>query len=294
MLCRKNDAVESFHKIKTDTHETLDVICRKSHNSKLRFLILLHDSDFKKWCLSTKDLLWYSRNTFPGELTIENFEEVNDLPFNIEEPVMPRQLYIMLPKERIYVPSDQFTGRYIRSKMQELIRIFVTLQAKSIKYVRYDTNEDHYNFAMGVQSEIPNVNISDGIHYQSAQNKKTGVEYELKLNPSNEPLDVNQFSDCSFYYLKRNPAWKDLILRRIDNGVVFDKYTYWNKERELLKSGFAKNMQWFNVSANYDWEKYADLMIDYEVTYDEPNHDMETSSDSEKSLKKVDILNRYL
>ena len=53
-------------------------------------------------------------------------------------------------------------------------------------------------------------------------------------------------------------------------------------------------MQWFNVSANYDWEKYADLMIDYEVTYDEPNHDMATSSDSEKSLKKVDILNRYL
>ena len=297
MLCRKNDAVESFTKLKTETQETLDHICKRYHNSKLRFLILLHDRDFHKWCISLKDMLWNSRNNFPGELSIEKYEESDQLPFTIEEPVMPRQLYIMLPKERIYVPSDQFTGKYIRSKMQELIRIFVTLQATSIKYVRYDSHQDNTHFGVGINSGITQVKISESAQYENRNTNNTGIEYELKLNPSKEPLNVNLFSDCSFYYLKRNPAWKDLILRRIDNGVIFDKYTYWNKERQLLKSGFEKQMQWFNVSANYDWEKYADLMIDYEVTYEDEdgnNDKLTDSSDDEVSLKKERLLAKYI
>lgn len=272
MLCTKKSAVKTAKQFKSETQYELDSICNKCKNVKLRFLILLYKHDFKKWCISKKDMILYFRNKFPGYLTIESYDDVNELPCSIEEPVMPYQIYIMLPKEKIYVPSDQFTGRYIRSKMQELIKIFVTLRATSIKYIRYDTNDDHQTLTTELRTDVPQISISDGIKYENSNSKKTGVEYELKLTPSNEPIDISIFSNCSFYYLKRTPAWQDIILRRIDNGVVFDKYTYWNREREFLKTSFTKQMEWFNLSANYDWEKYKDLMVDYTVVYEDVPH----------------------
>jgi hypothetical protein len=31
-------------------------------------------------------------------------------------------------------------------------------------------------------------------------------------------------------------------------------------------------MEWFNLSASYDWKKYKDLMVDYTVVYEDvPN-----------------------
>lgn len=272
MLCTKKSAVKTANQFKTETQYQLDSICNKCKNVKLRFLILLHNYDFKKWCISKKDMILYFRNKFPGHLTIESYDDIDEFPCSIEEPVMPYQIYIMLPKEKIYVPSDQFTGRYIRSKMQELIKIFVTLRATSIKYVRYDTNDDHQTLTTELRTDVPQISISDGVKYENINSKKTGVEYELKLTPSNEPIDVSIFSNSSFYYLKRTPAWQDIILRKVDNNVVFDKYTYRNQERKLLKTNFTKQMEWFNLSASYDWKKYKDLMVDYTVVYEDvPN-----------------------
>ena len=287
MLCHKTEVKEqTLAPPPSETKETLNTLCKKCHNARLRFLVLLPANDFQKCFFSNKDLLWSFRNYFQGVLTIENYEDVDALPYTIEEPVMPRQLYIMLPKERIYVPSDQFTGRYIRSKIQELIKIFIALGATSIKYVRHQSHE--HRLAIGAETEV--VSVSEGGHHESAHTHEHGVVYELTLPPSSSPPDVSHFSDCSFYYLKRDPALQDLILRRIDHGLLYDKYTYWNKERKMLRSNVSKHLQWCHVSAKYDWEKYEDLMVDYSVTYTTNNYD----TDDEKSLDPKDLLLREL
>lgn len=242
------------------------------HNYRLRFLILLPASDYEKYILfSYKDVLWYNRSRFPGLLTIEKFEDADQLPYIIEEPVMPRQLYIMLPKERIYVPSDYFTGRYIRSKMRELVQIFVTLRATSIKYVRFDSDEESKNTHIELGMDFPQFTLSEGVRLENINTKRMGVEYEIRLQPSGSAVDtdiiMNTLSQSSFYYLKREPAWKDMVSRRIEGGVVYDKYTYWNKEMKLLKGKFIQQLKCLNLSVEYDWKKYNDFMVDYEVTY---------------------------
>jgi hypothetical protein len=263
--CTRESAIPVSTIPKTHTQECLDNMCTHNRNSRLRFLILLPESDYKKWFYSYKDVLVYYKSNFPGILDIEHFEESDQLPYTIEEPVMPRQLYIMLPKERIYVPSDSFTSRYIRSKMRELVQIFVALRATSIKYIRYDSDDTRntINADLGVPIE----SVSSGVQYENVETKKRGILYEIRLNPPNEPINMDILSQ--FYYLKREPSWKDMILRRMDGGVVYDKYTYWNREMKLLRNKFVQKLKCINLSVDYDWEKMHNFMVDYEVTYGE-------------------------
>jgi hypothetical protein len=246
----------------------LDYICNHCRNTKLRFLILLPDSDYRKWFYSYRDLLWYRRGMFPGKLMLERFEEIEDLPYVIDGPVMPRQVYIMLPKEKIYVPSDQFTEKYIRSKMRELVQIFVALRAKSIKYTRYDSVEEVSKLVSEIGTNIPKVFETIGIEVEHTESKKKGTQYEIQLIPVQEHTDTTIFQDHQeFYYLRREPSWRDMILRRVDGHVVLDKYTYFNREVNLFTSNLSQKLQWFQLNLEYDWSKYQDFHMDYEVTY---------------------------
>jgi hypothetical protein len=253
---------------KSKAQMDLDYICNHCRNTKLRFLILLPDSDYRKWFYSYKDLLWYRRGMFPGKLILERFEDIEDLPYVIDGPVMPRQVYIMLPKEKIYVPSDQFTEKYIRSKMRELVQIFVALRAKSIKYTRYDSVEEGSKLVADIGSNVPKLFETTGIQVEHTESKKKGTQYEIQLIPVQKPIDTVIFQDHQeFYYLRREPSWRDMILRRVDGHVVLDKYTYFNREINLFTSNLSQKLQWFQLNIEYDWSKYQDFHMDYEIVY---------------------------
>ena len=265
---KKGPEIHGRESEKSKAQMDLDYICNHCRNTKLRFLILLPDSDYRKWFYSYRDLLWYRRGMFPGKLILERFEEIEDLPYVIDGPVMPRQVYIMLPKEKIYVPSDQFTEKYIRSKMRELVQIFVALRAKTIKYTRYDSVEEVSKFVSDIGTNIPKVFETTGIEVEHTESKKKGTQYEIQLIPVQKPIDTVIFQDHQeFYYLRREPSWRDMILRRVDGHVVLDKYTYFNREVNLFTSNLSQKLQWFQLNLEYDWNKYQDFHMDYEVTY---------------------------
>ena len=265
---KKGPEIHRRESEKSKAQMDLDYICHHCRNTKLRFLILLPDSDYRKWFYSYRDLLWYRRGMFPGKLILERFEDIEDLPYVIDGPVMPRQVYIMLPKEKIYVPSDQFTEKYIRSKMRELVQIFVALRAKSIKYTRYDSVEEVSKIVSEIGTNIPKVFETTGIEVEHTESKKKGTQYEIQLIPVQKPIDTTIFQDHQeFYYLRREPSWRDMILRRVDGHVVLDKYTYFNREVNLFTSNLSQKLQWFQLNIEYDWSKYQDFHMDYEVTY---------------------------
>lgn len=253
---------------KTDAQQFMEKISKNTRNTKLRFLIFLPDSDYRKWLFSYKDLLYYRRNQFPGKLILERFEESDGLPYTVEGPVMPRQVYIMLPKEKIYIPSNQFTERYIRSKMRELVQIFVYLRASFIKFTSYNLSEEMQSFQSDIAVEIPHVYNRSGVVHSNDESKKTGTEYEIKLIPTDKPIDLNVFDNSrDFYYLRREASWRDMILRKMDGHVILDKYTFWNKEVEIFTSKFFQRLKCFDLNIEYDWNKYNDFRVDYEVKY---------------------------
>ena len=38
---------------------------------------------------------------------------------------------------------------------------------------------------------------------------------------------------------------------------------------KLLKSKFIQKLKCFNLSVEYDWTKFSDFMVDYEVVYED-------------------------
>ena len=108
-----NDNVHECTDINESTiQKTINKIKNKNiRNEKLQFLILLNEDDYKKNFYifpSKKERLKYYKSNFPGDLIIERYQDINTLNYNIENNPIPNQLYIMLPKEKLFINSENF------------------------------------------------------------------------------------------------------------------------------------------------------------------------------------------
>lgn len=237
-------------------------------NVRLQFLILLREEDYRKCLFSYRDMMSYRRNHFPGDLILEKYEDCHQLPYNIQEPVIPRQLYIMLPKEKLFVPSSTFTEMYMKSKMRELMSIFMKLNAKCIRFMRYDCNEETNSLGMDIHSFVPQTHLSVVNRIDTEDKQASGFEYEMKFHPNTKPFRIDDFLNTeTFYYLRQESGWQDIIRRRVDFKMIEDKYSYRNNEMKLLKGKFVSKLKLLDMSADYDWEKYKEFFIDYQIEY---------------------------
>lgn len=260
---------EDFETIMTDGKKLYKELALHKRNQRLQFLILLRDDDFQKCLFSYRDMLAYRKNNFPGDLIIERFDDCEQLPYRIQEPVMPRQLYIMLPKEKLYIPSDIFTESYIRSKMRELIQIFVKLNAKSVLFSYSDMADEKQGLQLHSYLRMPNtsmVEISE--RFERETQSIIATKYEMKFKENKEPFRLQDFLNSdNYYYLKQEDSWQYMIQRRIDYRMTYDKYTYQNRERKLLKNKFVTKLKLIDLTADYDWEKFKEFQMNYEIEY---------------------------
>jgi len=263
----QKEEFEVFDSVLTEGQALIKNLSFLRENVRLKFLILLPNEDYKKCIFSYKDIIMYRKKHFPGDLIIEKYAQCHNLPYIIQDPPMPRQLYIMLPKEKLFVASEIFTGCYIRSKMRELIQIFVKLNAKCVKFKHYDSQKESKSICMDVGTNMPNAKLSQGINLRNEHDKITTIQYEMKFDANTNPFTTNHFLSDTYYYLKHEPSWQDIIVRRLDYKMTYDKYTFKNTERQLLKHKFITNMKALNLSLDYDWEKFQDFCIEYEIEY---------------------------
>jgi hypothetical protein len=239
----------------------------RKKNCRLRFLILLRDEDYYKWFWSRKDMIWYRKNKFPGQLILERFSELDTLPYIIEGPPIPRKLYIMLPKEKLFIPSDHFTSRYIDSKLQELKIIFSSLQAKSIKVKKiYGTHESRQIHASaGIQA------LDVSVHGSRQQNRQVYTVNEMTFGEPYEHLSIESLTNDSvqnkYFYLAKEYEWQNIILRRLKDRMITDKYIYRNTEQKLFTAKFTNALKLLDISAEYDWKQIQHLEIHYDIEY---------------------------
>ena len=262
---KKKQALEPC---KDTKHEYLETINKKYKNTRLRFLLLLPDEDYRKCIYSRKDLIWARKSRFPGKLLIEKFEEVGCLPYIIEGPPMPRQLYIMLPKEKLFILSNHFTARYIDSKMSELKQLFVLLRAKQIKFTRNMSHKEKTGFTGEVQARVPPSTITSGTSVSSIEFKLTEQSSEMHFSETKHENSIEDvLKKTDFYYLSREFHWQNIITRRLDNHLMYDKYTYKNQEMNLFQAKFKNQLKILGLQAEYDWEEMRNLEVEYEIEY---------------------------
>lgn len=236
-------------------------------NCRLRFLLLLPDEDYRK-CLffSRKDWIWSRKSKFPGKLIIERFEDVSTLPYIIEGVPMPRQLYIMLPKEKLFIHSNQFTARYIESKLNELKQLFVLLKARSIKFSSNRIQKDQTTIGSGVSIPIEGIVSETQVNTMDFVSNERVSEMHFTESDTDKSIE-DKLMETDFYYLSREFHWQDIISRRIENHLVYDKYVYKNHEMNLFQAKTQNQLKKMGLNIEYDWEKMKHLEIHYEIDY---------------------------
>jgi hypothetical protein len=245
-------------------------------NKRPNYLILLRESDYKKrWYLcnkSVKELIKDYEEDFDGYLHLINVKSIEDDDISENYPIQgivsSHVVYIMLPKERIYVTPDIFPYKYLESQHEELKHIFALLGAKSIKWNIVDYKEEVKKLDGKIEVNIAGEGAGLGfenINSQADLFKNSGERTfpDNKIEP-----DVDRIlKDSSIYYLMMEDSWKEMIKRRIESNIQYDKFSYIYQSKINVKKGFDTKLKDFDIQFNYQNNMMKKCEIFYEVEY---------------------------
>lgn len=249
-------------------------IIKHKKNDLLTFLILLHQKDYQKGIIqkSVYEKLIANSDLFPGNLIIVNYNDFQSDDYKnkyfIEGNVIPKQLYLKLPKEDLFVPIGTFQEKYLNSRINELINIFANLKPKKI-IVSVDKNNGELfelNTNIGGLTPIGDVRLGGTINKELDSELKI-IKY-MEFNLDSKPVDPNYFkNEYKFYYLPKEEEWLELIRKRLKHKLTKEKYIYSYKDMTRFKSSLTTKLQVLDIDINYNHKKYDNLKIYYEVEY---------------------------
>lgn len=251
-------------------------IKKHKKNDVLDFLILLHPKDYQRKLQnlynSIYDRLSSNAELFPGNVILlsyaDFFNETNKNKYFIEGNVLPKQLYIRLPKEDLFINANTFQERYLHSKINELINIFVHLKPKKIVVSIDQENAANLNIAASIGGLTPSGPISSGLRIESDSNKQVKILKQMEFDPDSSPVDPNYFkNEYKFYYLAKEDEWLELIRKRLKHKLSNEKYVYSYKDHAHFKTKLTSKLQILDIEISYDKSKYDNLKIFYEVEY---------------------------
>jgi len=250
----------------------------KRRSDIMEFLIVLKENDFKSHtiCPSYYDQIIKYEDEFPGILHCIDLADLNKICEESHEPAyvvrdmtMPRITYIKLPKENIYVKSEDWEFEYMKSQIQEIILIFGILGAKKITYDVSDNDEDNKNIGANIGIGEPNLTLAAGIDInekKSNYSKFSGeVEYPHPIQeaPTLERLEKEK----NIYYLPRKFHWQRMVRTRIESYITKDVFDYkFGRDINIstsLSAKFSKLGIGFNIGNN----NLSDFRMKFDIEY---------------------------
>lgn len=245
-------------------------------NKRPNYLILLRESDYKKrWYLcnkTIKELIKDYEEDFDGYLHLINVKSIEDDEVSENYPIQgivsSHIVYIMLPKERIYVTPDIFPYKYLESQHEELKHIFALLGAKSIKWNIVDYKEEVKKIDGKIEVNIAGEGAGLGFENSNSQADLFKNSGERTFPDNKIEPDVNKIlNDSSIYYLMMEDSWKEMIKRRIESNIQYDKFSYIYQSKINVKKGFDTKLKDFDIQFNYQNNMMKKCEIFYEVEY---------------------------
>lgn len=281
----------------------------------MSFLILLNNDDYVKlprYCfMSNKDRIIKNRGHFPGKLHIRNYADIEHPDFRnqfiIEGYPLPKQLYVRLPKENIYVPYESYSTKLLNSKLGELRDLFIHLKAKTIKIKKTEISDNK----VGANGKIGVSNVGVGAGFENSELFKNEFVEELHFDADNKPIDVNAFREAygnsymhemkyaknhvkpKFYYLAQEYSWEDIIERRLNNRLVQDKYVYNHTDSRILKMNILNQLKLFDINIDAEKSEVRQLIIEYDIEY-HPLFDVEEEERKKEEERKEEERKREM
>jgi len=257
------------------------LIKKHKQNDILQFLIILTDENYiNKSFFGGKSLyekLIDKKSLFYGNLEIKKLSEFTNDPNNtiankylIDGNIIPRIVYMKLPKEQLYVPAETFQDRYLDSKINELISIFTTLHAETIKMSIIHENSSSIKLSFGAGVNVNGLEASADASKTNDKGKiiKTSRTLTFQEPSQNAVIDSNAFLNHNkFYYLPKDEGWIEIIRQRISKKAKDNEYTYNYTENSCFSVDLSAQLQALHINFAYNSSKYENLKIEYNITY---------------------------
>ena len=304
------------------------IISENKHNDVLKYLIILNKEDYKPLLLSKSlyEKIMIKKKLFNGKLYIENIDffhnlgspcedqvEISEEPncnadninsnYLIDGNIIPRIIYVRLPKEKIYVPIEVFQERLLDSKLNELITIFSTLQAKKIdiSVIHEQAEKININLGAGVGVNVYgyDVNVDASIDNTNKINKKNSTTRTMTFQNPDKNIDsefnMNVFGDYSqFFYLPKEFSWTNIIKRRINQKQLQDTYTYSYNDYNCISKELITHLKIMQFQFKYDTKRFENLKIEYVVDYFPfSNHNSNHNSNLEDNKVNIEDEDAY-
>ena len=249
----------------------INEIKSRRRNVPFEYLILLSDEYFyRRYILfsSYANKIRRKRYSLPGKLRVIKYSNMDINLFNqFEDNPIPNEIYIKLPKEKLYVLYEDFSFKYLYSQIQEFYDILSILGAESI-ILKRTTNESLINnLGMSIGTNSTPIKINQAAEVKNEMENITQLFQEMKFLVNNTP-NIDKFLDLKrFYYLSKKTDWQSLIIRRIEKNQIKDKFIFYYSNRKLLSTKFVSYLQKLNVSYESKFEVINNIKIEYDIDY---------------------------
>jgi hypothetical protein len=269
----------------------------------MEFLIVLNAKDYESMCPLTPSYSTQVRRNeddLPGILHLMNIININDTIESNSRPkyvtqdiVIPRALYIKLPKENIYIKSEKWEYEYLKSQIHEIIHIFGILGAKSIKYEII--NSDRNNFNVGAGLNVGELPVGGDLQITSRRGTSTELSGELEFPiPRNIIPSIELIHQSSnIFYLPKKYDWMNICRRRIERQVTSDDFVYKFNSDMCFSTKLTGKLDKLGISFNFESTSVNNLHMKFNVEYYPVNVDIpEVTKDSENDVVENDVVDK--
>jgi hypothetical protein len=310
----KKSIKSSFHRIKKETvnksttnssqiKQILNYLCEnKEPFKKYDFLILLTDENLNK----NKSL---QKISLPGKLVIEKYSEMkyNTTKYSFENNPIPNQLYIKLQKEQIYVLYSNYQYKLLESQFNEFYEILYLIGVKYINTSKIIKNLDFNNFFMDLGLNVINKNIEilNKIYMKNEKDTSLLITQDMNfLSNKNTNFNkiINKIIENNYYYLPYQIELQNLIVRRIENNELNEKYTYYYNSNIILNNKILKKLNKLKILNPLDnlYNQIPIFEIEYNIEFYNNNKNhynkiYNNQKDEESWLMKIieRLVNQY-
>ena len=226
----------------------------------LKFLIVLSNHEFQQkncWFLSKIEMLKQNIRKFPGKLEILSRTELKarHILMNDLQVFTLNKLYVRLPKEKKYIPFEEFPSRFIQSQLEELGDVLLHMNAENVKIKRILENPV-------LDIESPLIHIHPGVeNYVSKMGATNHSCLEIIYHiPSKQ---TKLMKDNYFYSYK----WERLIHNRFNKGICYDEYIYEYKRPCFVEEDFCAFLRTCNLNVPSIVSEISSFKLHYEILY---------------------------
>lgn len=215
-----------FRKNEYDNAKYDDANVHGTNELSLEFLIILKEHDFKGnmwWSLLNR--IQSTTYKLPGLVHICCYHNVKQ--YKIKGLILPYVLYMKLPKENVFVPSDSWEAEYFNSQTLELLKIFTLLGASDIKFKTSRDHNDSMSTGVHAGANLNAINIPLKLgttieHYDDVEDANAFDGQISTKQPVAEKYETLEelIIKNNLYYLKNNYEWQSLISYKLQNDSI--------------------------------------------------------------------------